>query len=369
LLPLFTASFLCFGTLIVLVGANQAELARTLALDLEQTGMLGAALALGAGAGIAAAGPLVDRLPRRPLFAAAALLCALPLLTVRPGTSYAEMLVRVLVTGLGGGLYNTTVNAVLSSRPRAAATRALAVVHGAATVGAIGGPMLYGWATRRHDWTVGLQIIGAAHVALAAAAALVPIPGPGGGEPRAERVPLAGLGPYAVLLFCYVGIEVGSTNFAVPYAIAELGLDAERGRAAISALWAGVLAMRVLLYLVPALQTPRALAGAGLASTMVVAAGVAARPPIVELFFGAIGLAIGVVYPLTMALLGERFVAARGTATGLAGGAGALGAVLVPWLTGALGDRSGVGVAVGSLAVWGAGLALMAVLLPRSAPA
>jgi MFS family permease len=65
-----------------------------------------------------------------------------------------------------------------------------------------------------------------------------------------------------------------------------------------------------------------------------------------------VGLALGCVYPLAIALVGQRFPEARGTATGLTAGAGALGGFAVPWLHGALGDRFGVHAAVGSLALW-----------------
>jgi MFS family permease len=97
----------------------------------------------------------------------------------------------------------------------------------------------------------------------------------------------------------------------------------------------------------------RAIAGAGVVSMVVTACAVLSGARTVELVFGAIGLAVGAVYPLTMALIGQRFVDARGTATGIAGGAGALGAVVAPWLTGALGDRVGVGLGVASMALWG----------------
>ena len=51
MLPLGFASFLVFGILLVLVGANQADLADSLALDMEGTGILGASLSLGLGLG------------------------------------------------------------------------------------------------------------------------------------------------------------------------------------------------------------------------------------------------------------------------------------------------------------------------------
>jgi hypothetical protein len=66
-----------------------------------------------------------------------------------------------------------------------------------------------------------------------------------------------------------------------------------------------------------------------------------------------------------MALVGERVRHARGTAAGLAAGAGALGGSAVPWLTGAIGDAQGVAVGVASLAGWCGAIAASAALARR----
>ncbi|HKA15393.1 MAG TPA: hypothetical protein VKH41_10290, partial [Myxococcota bacterium] len=88
-----------------------------------------------------------------------------------------------------------------------------------------------------------------------------------------------------------------------------------------------------------------ALAGALLGGT----AGFAASP---ELALFAVGSALGCVYPLMIALAGQAAPGARGTAAGLAAGAGALGGFAVPWLTGAAGDAAGIALGFGSLALW-----------------
>ena len=60
------ASFLAFGALLVLYGANSSELIDSLSLDYADLGLLGSMLSLGLGVGIILAGPMIDRLPRRP---------------------------------------------------------------------------------------------------------------------------------------------------------------------------------------------------------------------------------------------------------------------------------------------------------------
>ena len=53
-----------------------------------------------------------------------------------------------------------------------------------------------------------------------------------------------------------------------------------------------------------------------------------------------------------IALAGQRAPGAEGTAAGLVAGIGGLGGFVVPWLTGAIGDRVGVSFAYGSIACW-----------------
>ena len=95
MLPLGFAAFLAFGVVLVLVGANQAALARDLSLDLSRSGLLGAALVLGIGAGVVGSGSLVDRYPRRPLWVFSTGLAGAALLGVSPGLGFERMLAQL----------------------------------------------------------------------------------------------------------------------------------------------------------------------------------------------------------------------------------------------------------------------------------
>ena len=105
-------------------------------------------------------------------------------------------------------------------------------------------------------------------------------------------------------------------------------------------------------WLLPYPLGPRSLLYAGVLAAVALGAGVAAQLGVVEATFLATGVALGCVYPLMVTLAGQRVPWARGTAAGLAAGAGALGGTAVPWLTGALGDALGVALGLASLAGW-----------------
>ena len=362
MIALCIAAFFSFGVVLVLVGSNQAALASELSLDLEQTGLLSGALALGAGFGITAAGPLYDRYPRRPLFMGSAGVAAAALLTVHSEVSFNGLFMRIVIAGLGAGAYNTMVNAAVAERYGSASARPLAIVHASATVGAIVGPPMCALVVH---WTHAFHLAGGAHVIIA-------LWGLRFGESKGvERVAkpvlpsLRKLGPMLAVVFGYVSIEGTCTVFAVPYALQHLALDPARGQAAISALWIGVLAGRAALLALGARAGPRTITIAGFATVVAVLVSIGSTTSYVELVFGAIGLCVGSVYPLTMAIIGQRFVKARGTAAGLAGGAGALGAVIATWLTGLVGDRMGIGVALLSLAGWAALIVAGGALMSR----
>jgi fucose permease len=358
-LALGFAAFLLFGAMLVLVGANQAELARDLHLDLAESGLLASFLAAGLGAGVLVAGPLVDRLPRRPLFVAASLAVALGLCTVERSMGFARAGAQLACVGVGLGVYETLLNAVVGETYGARAARPLLFVHAAATLGAMLGPALAGWVSVWSDWSTGFRAVGAAHLPLAAMALRTAFPPPryAAERPHAGLLPpgaLAALLPFAAIAFAYVGIETALTVLAVPYATTALGLSQARGLAAISAFWAGLLVGRLAVLAVRGSIDARHLAVAGAAGALVLALGVAAGTRAVELLFGATGACLGLVFPVMVALTGESAGTARATAIGIVVSAGALGGFALPWLHGALGDAAGPAVGVGALAVWAA---------------
>lgn len=346
--------FFLWGIFLVLLGANQADVARDLSLGLGDWGLLSAALPLGAGVGVVAAGPLFDRLRRETLFAGACALSGIMLLTAHRDMTLAGAMLRVAAAGAGAGAYNTAVNAALAERYREQSGTPLMAVHSAATLGAVVGAPLVGWIGGALHWTMGFRVLAVAHLMLAAASLLLRLPKP---SPTSERaVAFTTIAPYLCAAFAYVGIEATATAFAVPYAVEAAGLPADRGRYAISAFWMGVLVSRMLVLIVRRRIGTGAFVIAGVLGTAAIVTGAILETPAVEIYFAATGLAVGFAFPLLMTLIGARFTA-RGTAAGLAGGAGAAGGFVAPWLAGAIGEHAGITIGVASLALWSAALA------------
>jgi fucose permease len=373
LLPFFAASFVAFGVVLVLPGVHQADLARALELDLARSGLLASALAAGLGVGVVGAGPLFDRMRRRPLFLFGFGFAAAALLSVREGMSFERWLVHVAAAGFGIGFYDTLINAAVAERYRAAAARPMSLVHAAATFGAMAGPLLAALVAGRGGFVASFHWAGAAHLVLGVWVCAIAFPERPTGEsqapagplarvpaPRSTRRPGLALLPFAAVAFAYVGVEASLTVFAVPYATGALDLSAARGAAAISALWLGLLLGRVGVLGLRRSLGVRTVMGAGALAACALLGGAALRVGLVEVTFLVTGVTLGCFYPLSMSLAGERVPHARGTAAGLAAGAGALGGSAVPWLTGSIGDAVGVSAALASLAGWCAAIAVAA---------
>jgi len=213
MLALCFSAFVCFGFVLILAGANQAEIARELHLDLAQSGLLGSALALGLGFGVVAAGPLFDRTSRRPLFVGSTALAGAALVCASPGIGFHALLGLVVAIGFGIGVYDTFINAVVVERFQDEAARPMTLVHAGATVGAMVGPLVIGALDSQIHWTTSFRVVGIAHWLIAAWALRVTFPAlPTGGandlpqDSARSLLRSAALWPFAAVAFAYVGV-------------------------------------------------------------------------------------------------------------------------------------------------------------------
>ncbi len=364
---LAVASFLAFGALLVLYGANSSELIESLGLGYADLGLLGSCLSLGLGVGIVLAGPLVDRLPRRPLYVAACGCVTAACLLLGPETDFQSLLVYTVLIGFGAGFYETVLNALIIEEFGDVAPRRLVFIHSAATLSAALTPLFFNAlrATTELAWYDTFHLAGLAHVALAAAVSFVPMRAAGGRALEAapssdgsaavgaigdqDRIAFAAI---CIATFAYVGVESALTLFVADHARTGLGLDASRAAATISAFWSGLLVGRLAVGLAP--RAP----GAGttallaaIAAVIVLAFGLGwISPP--ELAMAGTGFFLGGVFPVMIGLAGQALPKTAGLAVGLAGGLGSLGGFVVPWITGELAGAGGLPIALAALSGW-----------------
>lgn len=359
-------TFMCFGALLVLVGSTQAALAQELGIGLAETGLLASCLAGGLGVGVVGSGPVVDRAPRTPLFVGACAVCGLAL--ALPANGLAAAALALAFAGFGGGVLETLWNGALADRYRENAMRPIAWVHLGATLGAVAAPPLLGSLSAAYGSRAAFGAVATGFALLAAAGTAVHLPPPSPPEPEvpARRLPWGILAALGAATACYVGLESALTVFAVPYAREAHGMPAAGGIAAISAFWLGLGVGRAALAARRSGVDARHLAVLSLvAAALLFLVGALGLAPLAAAF-GALGVVLGAAFPVLVALATASAPHARATAAGVVAGCGAAGGFLVPWLTGALGDASGLSAAVTSLGVWALALAAFAFLAWRA---
>jgi len=364
LVQLGFSAFVAFGAVLVLVGACQATLARDLGLGLEQTGLLAAVLSGGLGIGVAVAGPIADRRPRRGIFVVACSCAGIALAGAASATSFGSIAIALALLGASTGAMETTVNVSLSAGRGEQGARRLAFVHAGATLGAVLGAPALGAASLAYGHARGFGALAMVWVLLALLGSCAPFPPPVS-HADAGRWPArsaAQLWPLLGIAAAYVGFETALTALVVPYA-SGLGLPDAVGVTAISAFWLGLLLGRLVLVLRPGLGGERALAWLACGATALLASGVVLGITQVALWLGAIGICLGGVFPALVSATARRFPDVPATAIGIVIAAGSAGGFAWPWLVGAIGDRAGVRTAVASLGVALAVLVLCAGVL------
>ena len=385
---LATATFLAFGTLLVLFGANANEIIRSLDLDYADFGLLGSMLSLGLGVGIVVAGPIADRLPRRPLFLASCIVVIAAATTLGPQTTYEGLIVHTIAIGLGAGFYETVINVIIIEKFADAAGRRLLFIHSGASFAACAAPLIVGLLRESFEieWYETFRWAGLLHIPLVAAGffqSMTTTPErtvsrsatandafhdfsdktPDGAPARPANSKLA-LAAICVATFAYVGVESALTIFVVDHTVTDLDLSATRAARTISAFWGGLLVGR----LASGLSARSPGAGATAVSALLGAAlvlgfglGILEIP---ELAMAMTGLVLGGVFPVMIGLAGQSLPSSPATAVGLAGGLGSLGGFIIPWYTGRLASTDGLPFAITSLAGW-LGLLLVAAVAVR----
>ena len=360
MLALGSAAFLLFGVVLVLLGACHDGLVAALGLNHTRFGLLGAALSAGIGVGVIAAGPLVDRYPRRPTFVFSTLLVAAAVGSVERDMSFTRALAHIAAMGMGAGIFDTLLNAVTVERFAERAVRPMAWLHAMVPVGGIATPWLVHQAGGAGEWVEIFRAIGVAFALLTLWVAFVALPPPASSKSGATAGDGTGARLFlrpAFLALCvvglaYVGIEAALTLFAVPYSTEGLSLSEARGQRAISAVWLGILLGRLLLMIPQRPVDARLLVASGATGALAIAGGAWLGLPHIELAMGAWGLALSCVFPLMVALAGQLVPEAPGKAVGLVAGFGSIGGFALPPLVGAIADAANIELAIASLAAW-----------------
>jgi fucose permease len=329
-------------------------------------------------AGAFGGGLVTERLGRRRVLTLAAALIAVGLIGLGVAPSWATFLVAALPGGLGAGIIDGGGNGLFLDLYPSARGRALNLLHLFFSIGALTAPVTVGLLVENGlEWQSILIATGLAAIPVSVLFGIVRMPGgrragteasepPDGSTSRVRPARLAA--PLLLLGFaiaCYVASEVGVSSWLVrylepaPLSVATLTL---------TLYWAGIAVGRLISSLLADRFDHRRFTLACAASLAVVLVGAILIPslPVSIGLFALAGVASGPIFPMIIAIGGERYRDRSTAVSGFLGGTGVVGSIVYPAIMGFLSVTVGLTVAMLGNAVLALACAIALVLVGRS---
>ena len=319
-------------------------------------------------------GIVTERIGRRRVLVLAAASLGIGLAMIGAVPLWAALLIAALPAGFGAGAIDGGVNGLILDLFPAARGRALNTLHLFYSLGALSSPLIVGQLVEAGVRWQSL-VLGTAAVTIPVGALFAVVALPHGRraavqaveEPTRDRVllswPLLALG---IAIACYVASEIGVSSWLVRFLdAAPLAL----ATAALSLFWAGLALGR----LVSARFSDRvdhlrlATASALVAGVAIIAAVVVPSTGASIALFAVVGFASGPVFPLIIAIGGERHPDRSAAVSGFLTAAAVAGGVIYPPVMGFLSVNVGLVIAMlgtGILGVGCAGALLLAIERP-----
>jgi len=308
-------------------------------------------------------GYLTERFGRRTVLPLAVVLIVVGLGGLATVPTWELFLAAAIPFGLGGGAIDGGTNGLILALYPTSRGRALNLLHLFFSVGALASPLVVGRLVEAGVPWQGV-VLGTAAAAIPLAVLLAVVDMPSGHHARPERAVGARIGlslpllALAVAIACYVGSEVGVSNWLVRFLeTATLGL----ATSALALFW-GCLALGRLASArwSDRFDHARFAAIASLVSAVaLVAAVVVPSVPASIALFGVVGFAFGPVYPLIMAVGGDLYPDRSAAVSGFLSGFAVIGAILYPPVMGFV----SVGVGLGAAMTGAAALALVCAIV------
>lgn len=346
------ATFAAFGVTLTLLGAALPKIMDQFGWSKIEAGVVGAGLFVGYFVTTLAAGVLVHRLgPKRVAIIGLGLWAAgLSGLGTAPSVML-NLAMNVLI-GVGHGCVEVVVNFGVVRMERNGQSRLMNLAHAAFCIGAVVGPAVVGLLVGAGaDWQWVCRAMAGVSVVLAVVYAVQPFSRLGSwgageeGHPRLREFlkhPLLIL--CSLVLFLYVGAELGTSTWLGVYAVKVVGADASMGAYMVSIFWVGLLTGRVgLSYGYHGRRQAELLVVLSVCCSVAMLGALAAGSVwSVGAAFFLTGLGYSAIYPVVVALVGARFVRGQGMAIGVIATGGGVGAFVIPMAMASLSEWRGV---------------------------
>jgi fucose permease len=349
-LSLAYLAYLLFGMSLSGIGPVLGELAHQTSSSLAAIGGVLTFLFLGSLIAQIAAGPLTDRLGKKPVLVVSLFMLSVGIAGFTSARSLVWLFLLVLLTGLGQGGLDMGANLVVAEAAPKNNTSALNLLHFFFGLGAFIGPALVAVAIGvSGSGLVVYWSLAAAFFVLALVNTLL-LEAPSTRKEAEDVIqPLtpARLNVYLSplvwllggLMLVYVGVEFGLGSWISSYMTITTATTAQDGAWATSAYWAALAIGRLAGAVASRRLTPVRLLAAALGGSM---AGAIALFVSHAMFLATILCLVwvsfwfGTVYPTAVAVAAAAFSRDKGKAVGVLVAMGSVGGLTLPWIAGLL---------------------------------
>ena len=329
-----------------------------------------------------ASGLAVERIGRRAVLVVGPVLLSIGLAALAAAAAWPAFLVASIPMGLGIGTLDAGINGLFLDAFRERRGRALNLLHVFFSLGALGSPLVVGRLVEAGvDWRAVLTATAVAGLPLAVlfAAAVMPAGRRQRADPASGRGATAARGPtarrlalpmvlLAIAIACYVAGQGGISSWLVRFLEPA---PAATATTALALFWAGLTVGRVASARIADRFDHARFTAAGLAvltAAMLAAILVPVLPVRIALLALA-GAAAGPVYPMIMAIAGDRYPDRSGAVAGVLASAAVAGTVVYPPLMGFVSVAAGLQLAMlGAVVLLGSSLAAIVAVGRTAAP-
>ena len=341
-------NFIVFGGGAIVIGATVPKIIREFAWDYLTMGAVLAAGSVGYFGSTFLCGVLLQKWGPKKVMVPSLLLQGIGLMLFGAHPGVVANLLAVVLIGLGEGGTEVVTNFCVVRMEPTGQSRLMNLMHAAFPIGAIAASLGMGLLLDLGiAWQMMFRLL-AVFCALVAGVlsffSFSSMQPQANGESsrstlsRLARQPL--IVCCALIVFLYVGAEIGVSNWISEYYVQVLGASLSTGAVMVSVFWCGLLVGRLLLSAGyrSRRQAPLLMGLTCLATLTLGLALLMDTPWSAGLLFWGAGMGFSAIYPVVVVLVGEHFEREQGLAIGVISTAGGVGAFVFPFAMSAIAD-------------------------------
>lgn len=340
---------LLFGITMTTLGSILPQVIVKFGVDKANAGSLFSLMSFGILIGSVVFGPIVDRYSYKAMLSICAFLVLAGLEGIAYAPSFPMLRIAVFVFGFGGGVINGGTNALvsdISDDDRSSGLAFLGVFFG---IGAFGVPFILGSLLDFFTYSTILAMVGLVVLVPIIFFLIIKFPEPkhAQGFPIKEGASLlkeSTLFLLGFLLFFQSGMEITVGGWTASYFTEELALSSNNAVYFLSLFWVGMMIARLFLGAILKKSSParvlQSFIGITFAGAVLLLVSHTLWLASVGIFFVGFGLAAG--YPVVLGFVGDIYTKLSGTAFSIGLVMGLIGGMILPYLTGVLGDAFGL---------------------------